>query len=174
MVCICVYYDKVAFINIEVFDNRVEISNPGGLVSAIPEAEFGKRSHSRNPLIFGLFARMHLVEQVGSGIGRIQQLMKDAGLPEPVFQKEGIFTVILQRTLISTERITKETTQKIIQLINENKNITSVEMAEKLEMTRGAIEKQIAKLKQQGFIERIGSDKTGHCNVITKKEYKKD
>lgn len=49
-------------INVEVFDDRVEISNPGGLVSAIPESEFGKRSHSINPFIYGLFARMQLVE----------------------------------------------------------------------------------------------------------------
>ncbi len=155
------------------FDNRVEISNPGGLVSAMPEAEFGKRSHSRNPLIFGLFARMHLVEQVGSGIGRIKQLMNDANLPEPVFQKVGIFTVILLRTDSSSEKTTPKTNQKtahkIIQLINENKNITSVEMAEKLKITKVAVEKQIAKLKQQGFIERIGSDKTGKWNVVTKK-----
>lgn len=85
------YYDKGAVINVEVFDDRVEISNPGGLVSAIPESEFGKRSHSRNPLIFGLFARMHLVEQVGSGIGRIQDLMQGVGLPEPDFQKKWDF-----------------------------------------------------------------------------------
>ena len=55
------YYDKGAVINAEVFDDRVEISNPGGLVSAIPESEFGKRSHSRNPFIYGLFARMQLI-----------------------------------------------------------------------------------------------------------------
>jgi len=47
------------------YDGRVEISNPGGLVSAIKLADFGKRSHSRNSLIFGLFARMQLVEQIG-------------------------------------------------------------------------------------------------------------
>jgi ATP-dependent DNA helicase RecG len=168
------YYDKGAIINIEVFDNRVEISNPGGLISAIPEAEFGKRSHSRNPLIFGLFARMHLVEQVGSGIGRIKQLMKDANLSEPVFQKEGIFTVILQRTLSSSEKIAQETiqktTQKIIQLINKNKNITISELAESLAISTRAIKKQIAKLKEQGFIERIGSDKTGHWNLLPKKD----
>ena len=60
----------------------MEITNPGGLVSAIPESEFGKISHSRNPLIFGLFARMHVVEQVGSGVGRIKDLMKQADLPD--------------------------------------------------------------------------------------------
>lgn len=75
------YYDKGALITIELFENRVEISNPGGLVSAIPMASFGKRSHSRNPLIFGLFSRMRLVEQIGSGIPRIIHLMKEAGLP---------------------------------------------------------------------------------------------
>ena len=40
---------------------------------------------------------MQLVEQVGSGIGRIQELMEKAGLPEAGFRKEGVFTVILQR-----------------------------------------------------------------------------
>jgi ATP-dependent DNA helicase RecG len=62
------------------YDGRVEISNPEGLVSAIKLADFGKRSHSRNPLIFGIFARMQLVEKTGSGIMRMNDLMKDAGL----------------------------------------------------------------------------------------------
>jgi len=69
----------------------VGISNPGVLVIAISESEFGKRSHSSNPLIFGLFARMHLVEQVRSGIGRIQERMKISDLPGPEFQKDGFF-----------------------------------------------------------------------------------
>src|SRR5690606_17872844 len=33
------YYDKGGVITLEVFEDRIEISNPGGLVSAIPEAE---------------------------------------------------------------------------------------------------------------------------------------
>ncbi|WP_416377645.1 ATP-binding protein [Algoriphagus persicinus] len=40
------------------------------------EAEFGTKSHSRNPLIFGLFVRIHRIEQMGSGVGRIKDLMK--------------------------------------------------------------------------------------------------
>jgi ATP-dependent DNA helicase RecG len=93
------YYDRGAIIHIEVYTDRVEITNPGGLVSAIPTAEFGSRSHSRNPLIFGLFARMHLVEQIGSGISRIRQLMAEAELPAPVFHKDGLFVVTLYRPL---------------------------------------------------------------------------
>jgi ATP-dependent DNA helicase RecG len=72
------YYEKGGMITIELFRDRVEISNPGGLVSAIPRNEFGRRSLSRNPLIFGLFERMRMVEQIGSGISRMRDLMQEA------------------------------------------------------------------------------------------------
>lgn len=166
------YYDRGAFINIEVFSDRVEISNPGGLVSAIPESEFGKRSHSRNPLIFGLFARMHLVEQVGSGIGRIQDMMKDAGLSEPIFQKEGIFTVILKRPLSSSQKSSqkssRKSSQKIIELMLSNSQITIPEIAENIGITIRSVEKQIANLKKKGIVERLGSDKAGSWIVESK------
>lgn len=166
------YYDKGGVINIEVFDDRVEISNPGGLVSAIPESEFGKRSHSRNPLIFGLFARMHLVEQVGSGVGRIKDLMKDAGLPEPVFQKEGIFTVHLSRSPKTSEKTSEKlsgkTSENILQLIRQNSQVTIEEMAQQLGKTTRAIEMQIKKLKHQKVIDRVGPDKGGYWQVMEK------
>lgn len=166
------YYEKGAVIHIEVFDDRAEISNPGGLVSAIPESEFGKRSHSRNPLIFGLFARMHLVEQVGSGIGRIQDLMKGAGLPEPVFQKEGIFIVTLMRPISPKELVNgreksrEKSREKIIGLIRETPKITTKELSELIGITEKGIEKQIAKLKNEGVIVRVGADKGGHWKIL--------
>ena len=169
------YYDKGAVIHIEVFDNRIEISNPGGLVSAIPEAEFGKRSHSRNPLIFGLFSRMHLVEQVGSGIGRIQDLMKSAGLPEPIFQKEGIFTVILKRpsqisgqtTQKTTQKTTRKTEERIIEILSQNPQASRANIAEALGgITEDGVKYQLNKLKKQGIIERIGPDKGGYWKII--------
>lgn len=57
-------------------------------MSAIKPADFGKRSHSGYPLIFGLFARMQLVEQMGSGIMRMNDLMDEVGLPLPEFTTE--------------------------------------------------------------------------------------
>ena len=52
---------------------------------------------TRNPLIFGLFTRMHLVERVASGIPRMQEAIKKAKLPEPEFHTDGMFTVVLKR-----------------------------------------------------------------------------
>ena len=82
---------------VEVYDDRVEISNPGGLLIGV-QKDFGKKSMTRNPLIFGLFTRMSLVEQVASGIPRMRKAMKEAGLPEPAFTTDGgFFTVEFKR-----------------------------------------------------------------------------
>ena len=139
---------------------------PGGLVSSIPDAEFGRRSHSRNPLIFGLFARMHLVEQVGSGIGRIRDLMNTAGLPEPVFQKEGMFTVIFLRSEKSAQENAQETAQEILKLILRNGSITSTEMAKAIGISKRTVSKIIAEFKIKGIIKRDGPTKSGKWKII--------
>lgn len=162
------YYDKGALTLIEVFDDCVEISNPGGLVSAISETEFGKRSHSRNPLIFGLFARMHLVEQVGSGIGRIRELMKEAGLPEPIFQKAGFFTVTLERPQKRNWNPSWKNSEKILTLIKENPEITISQMAEALEISKRTADRIIYHLKKANILERIGGDKQGIWRILEK------
>lgn len=164
------YYDKGGVIHIELFDDRIEISNPGGLVSAIPESEFGKRSHSRNPLIFGLFARMHLVEQVGSGIGRMQQLMKGAGLPEPVFQKEGIFVVTLKRaekkSIKDPTKISVKNSEKILNLLKADNSLTAESLAITLNISVRTVKRNLKQLQQDGKLRREGSDKTGYWIVL--------
>jgi ATP-dependent DNA helicase RecG len=166
------YYEKGAVTMVEFYDDRVEVSNPGGLVSAVPESEFGRRSHSRNPLVFGLFSRMHLVEQVGSGIGRIRELMEAAGLPEPVFQKQGMFTVTMQRPGKTpekpSEKTSEKTSEKILRLIGENNQITIEELSEQLGRSTRAVEMQIKTLKDRNLLERIGPDKGGYWQLVDK------
>lgn len=59
-----------------------------------------------------------------------------------------------------------KTTDKVIVLIEENKEITISEMAKILEKTPRSIEKAIQSLKQKGKIKRVGSDKTGSWQVL--------
>src|SRR5574344_2664099 len=90
------------------YDDRIEITNPGGLLPLVAK-HFGRRSLSRNPYIFSLFMRMNLVEHVGSGIGRMKELMLNAGLPEPEYETEGMFTITLRRkaSIVETTDITE-------------------------------------------------------------------
>lgn len=200
------YYDKGARITIELFDDRVEVSNPGGLVSAIDPAEFGFKSHSRNPLIFGLFERIHMVEQIGSGISRIRDAMEKSSLPTPIFKTEGMFTLILKRPIHSkygsvsedtrvenkitrveientrvekanprveneTTRVeTKSTRDKIIELIREDKRITTAELADKLEITVKGVEYHLDRLKKDNIIRHVGPTKAGEWQILKEVE----
>ena len=157
------YYDKGARITIEVFDDRVEISNPGGLISAVPRNEFGKRSASRNPLIFGLFERMRLVEQIGSGIARIRDVMKDEGLTPPEFITDGMFTVTLRRPFDFDKWVNKwvnnlsEKQILILTAIHNNPSIKKSVLQQLVDFSATALDNNIDVLKGEGLLEREGT-----------------
>jgi len=51
-------------------------------------------------------------------------------------------------------------------LIKENNNITATEIGERLKLSLSTVKRKIKDLKEQGIIERIGSDKTGYWKII--------
>ena len=63
----------VFYVMIEIFDDRVEISNPGGLPKALDQKDFGKKSIRRNPLIANLFQRARFIEKLGTDINRMKK-----------------------------------------------------------------------------------------------------
>ena len=77
-------YRSTANVQVHVFRDRLEIVTPGGLPAGMREEDLGAKSVPRNPLLFGMFYRMGLVEQVGSGIRRIRELCRDHGVTEPI------------------------------------------------------------------------------------------
>lgn len=157
------YYDKGARITIELFENRVEISNPGGLVSAVSPKDFGKRSHSRNPLIFGLFAKMRMVEQIGSGIGRIKEVMQEQGLVVPQFSFEGMFTVTLNRPFDFDKWVNKwvdsltDNRIAILKAIHSNNKITKKELERIIGISATPMDNNLKVLKELGLLDRIGT-----------------
>ncbi len=164
------YYEKGAVTTIEVFDDRIEISNPGGLLSAISH-EFGKRSLSRNPLIFGLFDRMHLVEKIGSGIPRMEELMHSNGLTSPEYRIDGMFTILLRRQFNFEEWkklwSAKLNAQRlaILHVINNQPTISISQLANALAISDTAIDNHLSFLKELKIIERIGPNKGGKWKI---------
>ncbi|MCF6183726.1 MAG: putative DNA binding domain-containing protein [Bacteroidales bacterium] len=168
------YFEAGGKIHIEIYDNRVEITNPGGLVNVIKDNEFGKRSVSRNPIIFNFFQRLNLVEQVGSGISRMFDEMRMQNLPAPHFLVKGIFSVTLYRPInfnswmqSPENKLTKIQTQILIE-IYKNSNITQSEISSLTDVGKTTVYNNIKKLKQLGILERIGSDKSGYWTIYYK------
>ncbi len=202
------YFEKGANVIIEIYDDRVEISNPGGLPKGLKESEFGTKSVTRNTLIASLMLRANYIEKLGTGIKRIQDAMKDANLPPVQFEKNSFFTIKFQRILkkIYSDKKDKnvganvgvnvenagikfseefavnfgvkgkrlERLIEILRLIDVSKFISAKDYTKNVPVNvpvnvpinepvnERTIKRDLTFLKRIGFIERIGSNKTGH------------
>jgi ATP-dependent DNA helicase RecG len=67
-------------VTIEVYDDRVEIVNPGGLPKGLSIGDLGTVSIRRNQIVADLFSRLHKVERIGMGIRKMKEAMVAAGL----------------------------------------------------------------------------------------------
>jgi len=61
---------------------------------------------------------------------------------------------------------------KIVELVAKNKDITIVELAQLLEVSDKTIKRDIAKLKEQNRLTRVGSLKSGYWEIISEMETK--
>lgn len=84
------YAIKGASINIAVFQDRLEITNPGALPYGINLADaLAGVSRIRNRVIARTFYLLELIEQWGSGFKKIIDACAQAGHPKPQFQEIG-------------------------------------------------------------------------------------
>lgn len=84
-------------IRLTIFDDRIEILNPGGLYGRLSLDELGiVHSDIRNPFIASILEILEVTENRYSGIPTIYAEMKKAGLMEPKFESvRGTFKVTL-------------------------------------------------------------------------------
>lgn len=167
------YYEQGASITIEMFDDRVEITNPGELLPVVAK-NFGRKSLSRNPLLFGLFNRMRLVEHIGSGIPRMNREMEGAGLPLPEFETEGMFTVTLYRK--SRKKAAggnsgpkPQKPHSILEAISQNPKVTLAEISRVMGISRTKVYMQVRQLKEKGILQRVGRRSDGYWVVNSKR-----
>ncbi len=173
-VCHRDYLEQGAQVMVEIFDDRVEIYNPGGLPKGLSHKDFGKRSICRNPLIASLLLRCNYIEKMGTGIERIFAALDREHCPEVKIRYNTMFTLEFprptygetedakDRTREETRVPTREKTRmKILDLIAEHPEITASELAEAVGITPKGVEWQIARLKKEGVLKRIGPAKGG-------------
>ena len=80
-------WDVNSFIQISMYEDRIEIKSPGRLPEGISKDEYLYRTISvlRNPIIAGVFFRLNIIEQFGTGIARINKEYEDS-LSSPRFE----------------------------------------------------------------------------------------
>ena len=80
-------WDVRAHIRVAMFEDRIEVTSPGGLPEGITEQEYlaGRVSVLRNPILAGVLFRLNIIEAFGTGIPRIMRAYEKS-LRKPVFE----------------------------------------------------------------------------------------
>lgn len=179
---------------IRVFTDRIEMQNPGKFI--FPLSELRKQIHSmpRNPILSKLFRFARLSENAGYGIDKMlmwEQKRGKVDFTDDVvsstiifyFERDDILFSIndtqgdtqdgttekssQETSLKASLKASQKTSRKIIELVKENANISTQEMAERIGIDRRNVTRAIHKLREAGIIHRVGPDKGGHWEIIT-------
>lgn len=130
------YFEQGSNVFVHVYQNFIEVINPGGLFKMKPE-DFGRVSSRRNERISDLFRIIGWMERAGTGIKRMEDAMVHSGLRKPEFDfSENFFYVTFSgRTRDELGQISNgasiiklnERQKKALDLISKQEKITTSE-----------------------------------------------
>jgi ATP-dependent DNA helicase RecG len=88
------WFNEGANVFVEIYDDRIEVSSPGGLPKGMRPADLGRKSVRRNSLVADLLHRISFIEKAGTGIKRMREAAREQGCPAPDFTEDGFFTAV--------------------------------------------------------------------------------
>ena len=147
-------------IRVEIFDDRIEISSPGrfpGLVDLSHPLETTR--FARNPRVARVCADLSLGQELGEGIRRMFEEMRQAGLTDPVYRQTS-GSVELQLSvepvdLQLEERLPKRS-RAITRSLRAACRMSTGEMAEALAISRPVVQRELNLLKEAGVVQWTG------------------
>ena len=185
------YLELGSEVHIDIYDNRLEIFSPGGLMDggSIKDMDImNMASRRRNPVLADIFSRLKYMERRGSGFKKIVSAyknhdgFKDGLMPNfatpwdcfvltlPKFVIDGIDGLSNgnQNVPQNQEKLGEKLGEKqkmILELLSSNSHLTINDMSKAIGISTTAIENNIARLKNKGLLIRVGGDKGGHWEV---------
>lgn len=153
------YMITETYTQINVFSNRIEISNPGNLPPGVTIDNIKDSQFSRNEIIAEVLKDMDYLEEYGRGIDIVFSRMSEMALLSPIFKNmSNSFKVIL---LGEKFKDLNDRQVSIWNIIQEKENITSKVIREIFpEVSRATIVNDFGKLVEIGLIEQKGSTNT--------------
>lgn len=158
------YFNKNE-IQISIFDDRVEVTSPGGLPEGMEKELLGILSIQRNPFIYQLLKDYGFMEGIGSGIAKIRSSMQSAGLSMPdFFISKDVFRITLRIKKVEEIELAIRYNLNMRQIkaldyIRVNKKIKTKEHAIINKISLPTALKDLKKLEKLKLIKKFGSYK---------------
>ena len=171
---------------VKIFDDRIEFFNPGKLMDGMTPDDLNSGKYLstlRNKAIANHFNMLGEIEKYGSGVTRVIGLFQEAGLPVPRIEEIGcgirvtVWKAVDKDTEKDTDRVTEKVTEKvtenqrkILSVVAQNSRATQDEIAQMVGISRVHTAKNLKKLAEMGLVKRVGPDKGGHWEVLSKEK----
>ena len=150
-------WDVRASIKISMFEDRIEISSPGGLPAGIGREEYlnGQISVLRNPILGNVFFRLKYIEKFGTGIMRINRSYSNA-LEKPSYQIfENSIQVVLP--VIASDEKLSEKDKKILDIIRDKGTVSRSEIEKLAGIGKDSTIRSLNLLLKKHIIEKTGA-----------------
>lgn len=177
-------YTSPTDIQIKIFDQGISFFNPGKLYGGITIEQLKTdkyQSHTRNKILAEAFYLTKDIEKYGSGFIRIRneimdyptmvfeyKEMGDGFLAELKYKKQKITTKFIPEDV--TDNVTDNVTDRktlILNMIIKDNTISTTEIAKQLGVSKRTILRELELLKTAQKLKRVGSEKTGHWEVLS-------
>lgn len=152
-------WDINADIKISFFEDRIEISSPGGLPSGISKEEYlnGQISILRNPILAGVLFRLNFMEKFGTGILRIRADYRQSATKPDFRIFENSICVVLPVMMAEPENLSSDES-KVYKLIL-HRRLSREQIENALGWKKDKTIRILARLEQKGFAEKLGVGK---------------
>jgi ATP-dependent DNA helicase RecG len=156
-------------VRIVVRADGVEIMSPGSLPAGWDAGRLLSHhpSEPRNPNVSRVFFRSGMTEAWGRGIERIMESCEAGGYLAPRIEASGGGVRVTlpfgrrEMDLAAARESVTEIQGMILELMEENPNVTVSEMSYRTMITARRIKINIEKLRKAGLVERVGAKKNG-------------
>ena len=164
-------YETTSNVQIRMFDDRIEVWNPGKLLGELtPESLKGKHeSIPRNPLIAKMLFLIKEIEQWGTGTNEMVDMCIEHGLPEPEFEEtNSSFVVTFRKKILTEEKMEElglnERQKEAFKRIEEKESITRAEYEDMFGISERTANRELSQLVKLNLIEKKGKGPNTHYN----------
>lgn len=156
---------------VAVFDDRIEITNPGFLPFGLTlDAALAGASKLRNRVIGRVFLELKLIEQWGTGLSRIISACKAHGLQPPLFEELGTtFRVTLYSRPVAMPEF-PDWYAPLMAHFSEHQQVTTKEAAQIWNVSDRTSRMRLRTLVDQGYLSEIGTSPKDPKKVYVLKE----
>ncbi len=157
-------YSSNANVQIRIFDDRLEIWNPGSLPKGltIDKLKGKHESKSKNKLIAKCFFLVKHIENWGTGTNRMIEWCLEHGLPEPEFEDtKTSFIVTMQKDIFTEEYLKSlnlnERQVKAVSYVKEKKEITRKQYEKLNNISKRTAIRDLNEISAKNILKEVGT-----------------